>query len=175
MMSVTRVVRNGLEVADQQAVDAADDRADGKRCRHGGPGRKLEDVEEVERGEIAGREDRADAEVDAAADQGEGHGERDEAELGIEPHQRQQVLQPGIVWNRRREPRQQDDHHGEGDHRLEPLLQQQLRQQEPRRQAGAQPHPEAVVRAGDRHRLAPVGRAAARSIPVQEAALFLVG
>jgi len=78
-------------------------RADGERCRHGGPDRKLENIEEVERGEIADREDRADAEVDAAADQGEGHGERDEAEFGIEPHQRQQVLQPGIVRNRRRE------------------------------------------------------------------------
>ncbi len=48
------------------------------------------DVEEEQGGEIAERENRADAEIDAAGDQAERHAKGDEAELGVEPHQRKQ-------------------------------------------------------------------------------------
>ena len=52
---------------------------------------KSEHEQAEQGGEIADGEDRADAEIDAAGDQGEGHAERDEAEFGEQPHQRQRV------------------------------------------------------------------------------------
>ena len=60
--------------------------------------------------------------------------ERDEAEFGEQPQQRQRVLHRGIVGNRQREIEPEPDHHRERDDRLEPLLQQQFRQQQPRRE-----------------------------------------
>ena len=121
-------------------------------------------VEQEQGGEIAEREHGADAEIDAAGDQAKRHADGDEAELGVEPHQRKKILQPGIVGNRRGEPEQQRDHQGEGDHRLEPLLQQQFREQQPRRQAGVQPRAEAGAHGVDRHQRAP--SAAAHASPV---------
>ncbi len=144
-----------LEIADQQAVDAADCRADRHRAEDDQRDRQPGDVEQEQRGEIAEREDGADAEIDATGDQAERHADGDEAELGVEPHQRKKILHSGIVGNRRGEPKQQRDHQGEGDHRLEPLLQQQFREQEPRRQAGVQPRAEAGAHGAVRHQRAP--------------------
>ena len=58
------------------------------------PDRQFRDVQEEQGGEIADGEDRADTEIDAAGDQAERHAEGDEAEFGVKPHQRQQILQP---------------------------------------------------------------------------------
>ena len=124
MISVTSVVRNGrvfrkpirkplmLPSAAPTASVAAITR---------GPGAPHE--QEVKRREIAEREDRAHAQVDAAADEAKSHRERDEAELGKQPQQRQRVLHRGVVGNGQREIDPQPDHHREGNDRLEPLLQ----------------------------------------------------
>ena len=59
-----------------------------------------------QRGEIAEREIGADAEVDAAGNEAKRHAERDEAELGKQPHQRLANCRirrtPGIVSRRNR-------------------------------------------------------------------------
>ena len=79
------------------------------------------------------REDRADAEIDAAGNQAERHAERDEAEFGEQPHQRQRVGERAVILDGEREIDRERDHHRERDDRLEPLLQQQFGQEQPRR------------------------------------------
>ena len=62
-----------------------------KRGDHHEPDRQAEHEQAEQRGEIAEGEDRADAQVDAAGNQAKRHTERDEAEFGKQPHQRQRV------------------------------------------------------------------------------------
>ena len=83
-----------------------------------------------QRGEIAEREIGADAEIDAAGNQAERHAERDEAKLGetaasaTENCRIRNILE---LWPQKYAS--SADHERKGDHRLEPLLQQQFRKQ----------------------------------------------
>ena len=62
------------------------------------------------------------------------HAERDEAEFGEQPHQRHCVAERAVVRDGQREIDREPDHHRERDDRLEPLLEQQLGQEQPRRE-----------------------------------------
>jgi hypothetical protein len=92
------------------------------------------------------------AEVNPASNETKRHAKRDEAKLRIEPHQRLEIVKSRVPGDRRRKIREQPEHQDERNHGLEPLLQQQLGQQQSRRVARAQPLREADhVRGGHRH------------------------
>ena len=80
--------RPRFEIADRMPLQAPMTAPVSKRAKHHEPSRQAEHEQTKQRGEIAKRENRADAEVDAAGNQAEGHAERDKAELGEQPHQR---------------------------------------------------------------------------------------
>jgi hypothetical protein len=79
--------RPRLQVADQEAVDAAERGANRQRRNDREPNRQFQHEQEIERGEIAECKDGADAEINPAADQAESHGKRHKAELGKQPQQ----------------------------------------------------------------------------------------
>ena len=87
MISITSVVRNGrvLRIADQDAVDAAEHGADQQGRNHRSQTGKPSTNRKNSAAKLAMREDRADAEVDAAGNQGQMPCQRDEAEFGKQP------------------------------------------------------------------------------------------
>ena len=112
--------RPRLHEADEEAVDAAERGPDRDARRDREPERQLVDVEAYQDREIDQREDGADAEVDAARDQRQADGERDEAQLGELPQQRADVGEGEVVGNHRAEIENQSDERREWDDGLHP-------------------------------------------------------
>src|SRR5271166_230951 len=69
------------QVTDQEAVDRAEQRAEGDRCGGDRDDRPGQYVERVERAEVGQREHRSDREIDPANDYDQRFTERDEADL----------------------------------------------------------------------------------------------
>ena len=84
--------RRHAEARDDQAVDEAGNAADDDAQHHGERQRQAEILPEHAEQDGDEAEDRADREIDAAGHDDEGHGERDETDLGHQPALIEQIL-----------------------------------------------------------------------------------
>ena len=130
MISVIKRGEEGAqpEVADQHAVDRAEQRAERQRGHHGAGDRPLQHVHEVQRAEIRQREDRADRQVDAADDHHERHAEHDEADLADLPAGVGQARRPKKVRDRAGQRQRDTDQHHHRNGGLDPALGEDLAQ-----------------------------------------------
>ena len=117
-----RQKRPQAQVADQHAVHQADRRAGCERRRHHGRHRPLRDIEQRQRDDVAEREGRSDAEVDAARDHHDHQRQDEQAELAPLTQEIGEAGGAEEIGDRRSEDRDDDQQDEQRNRVVHPAL-----------------------------------------------------